>query len=220
MSRTSSQEPQLLQFYKQYLLDENSAVFIRSVALAYTVPTLERMVLNGVRLVRRAAALSLAYLGEYDSCPTLSAALVDDDRGVRILADHGVRELWRRDGTDAQQQEMTIVLRFNANNMTDEAIAHATSLIQDAPTFAEAWNQRAIAFFAQGRFDDAAGDCEEALYLNEDHFGAAVGLGHCLLEEDDPSASLTYFQRALEINPNLEGVRAKITRLQRALDRQ
>ncbi|MCR9119799.1 MAG: HEAT repeat domain-containing protein, partial [bacterium] len=98
MSRTSSQEPQLLQFYKQYLLDENSAVFIRSVALAYTVPTLERMVLNGVRLVRRAAALSLAYLGEYDSCPTLSAALVDDDRGVRILADHGVRELWRRDG--------------------------------------------------------------------------------------------------------------------------
>lgn len=220
MSRTSSQEPSLLRFYKQYLLDENSAVFIRSVALNYTVPTLERMVANGARIVRRAAALSLAYLGDFTSCKVLSDALHDDDRGVRILADHGVRELWRRDGSDAQQQEMTKVLRFNANDMTDEAICQATSLIQDAPTFAEAWNQRAIAFFAQGRFEDAAADCEEALYLNPCHFGAAVGLGHCLLQAEDHSGSLTFFQKALDINPNLEGVRAKITRLQRTLDRQ
>ena len=42
------------------------------------------------------------------------------------------------------------------------------------------------------------------------------GLGHYLMLED-PATALACFRRALKLNPNLEGVRAHVVRLQKSL---
>jgi tetratricopeptide (TPR) repeat protein len=210
--------PDLERLYHRYLETENTAAFIQSVSQGYLLSTLERLASGGRHVTRRAAIMALGFLGEYAQSRTLGRALHDRDRGVRLLADNGIRQLWRRDGNTSQQQTLTRIIRLNNNEQYAEAVREAGALIDDAPWFAEAWNQRAIGFFARRKFEDAANDCHQTMELNAYHFGAAVGMAHCYLQLDEPFAALENFRRALRMNPDLEDVRGQIESLQRALE--
>lgn len=205
-------------FYLRYLDDEDSASFILATSRVYLISTLERLALCGANLTRRGAVLALSFLGNYESNTVLGQALRDRDRLVRILAENGLRELWSRDGSDRQRQRLANVVRLNNSLRHLEALDAATSLIEEAPGFAEAWNQRAIAHFQLRHYDDAANDCLQTLELNGYHFGAAVGMAHCYLETGEAFAALECFRRAVEINPNLEAVRGQIEFLEKALE--
>ncbi|MEX2016822.1 MAG: tetratricopeptide repeat protein, partial [Candidatus Hydrogenedentales bacterium] len=145
-------------------------------------------------------------------------ALHDDDRGVRIIAENGIRELWQRDGSEAQRQQLRVVAHRNASRRYVDAAELASALVEEAPWFAEAWNQRAIALFHLDHYAASAGDCHQALELNPYHFGAAVGMAHCYLELNDAFAALENLRRALRLNPGLEGVRAQVDFLERSLE--
>jgi tetratricopeptide (TPR) repeat protein len=173
---------------------------------------------GGNPVLRRAAVMAVGFLGDYSHNAILGRALNDDDRGVRLLADSGIRQLWRRDGNPRQQERLSRICRLNQNDQYAEAIQEATTLIDEAAHFAEAWNQRAVAEFALRRFEDAANDCHQTLEMNAYHFGAAVGMGHCYLQLDEPFAALENFRRALALNPDLEEVRGQIGLIERALE--
>jgi tetratricopeptide (TPR) repeat protein len=206
------------QLYLRYLDTEESAAFVQSVAQNYLLTTLERLASCGQHVSRRAAVLAIGYLGNFSHNAVLGRALHDRDRAVRLIADTGIRSLWRRDGSDRQQQSLSRICRLNDNQQHQAAIEAAGALIQEAAWFAEAWNQRAIGSFALNRWEDAANDCHQTLEINPYHFGAAVGMGHCYLEMDDPFAALECFRRAVKLNPDLEDVRAQIDYLQRTLE--
>jgi tetratricopeptide (TPR) repeat protein len=208
----------LERLYHQYLETENTAAFIRGVSQRYLPGTLERLALGGGHVLRRAAVMAVGFLGDYSHNAILGRALNDHDRGVRLLADSGIRQLWRRDGNPRQRQLLARICRLNQNDQFAETIHAATELIDEAAHFAEAWNQRAVAHFALARFEDAANDCHQTLELNPYHFGAAVGMGHCYLQLDEPLAALENFRRALAINPDMEEVRAQIHELRRTIE--
>ena len=218
MSDAGRRQPKLVKTYNQYLGDEDTAAFIKAVSQQYTVATLGRLARHGDRATRRAAVMSLSFLAGYEANADLGRALHDHDRGVRIIAENGIRELWRRDGSDSQRQRLRMIVRLNASHRSDEVICRVGELIDEAPWFAEAWNQRAIAYFHLERFRESANDCHQTLELNPYHFGAAVGMAHCYLEMNDAFAALENFRRALKLNPDLEGVRAQVEYLQRALE--
>lgn len=210
--------PVLNAIYARYLSDENTAAFIRAVSQRYLISTLERLVEYGSTTSRRAAALALTFLGSYDSNSALGRALSDRDRCVRVIAENGLRDLWLRDGTQQQQSQLKHIVRLNASEQFDDAIHLATELIDEAPWFAEAWNQRAIAFFQLDRFDESANDCHQALEINPYHFGAAIGEANCYLELNDAYAALECFRRALRVNPDMEEVRSQADQLERMLE--
>jgi tetratricopeptide (TPR) repeat protein len=217
MSEDFLRYPLLELCYQQYLTDENSADFIRSVSTHYNIGTLERLARNGGRLSRRSAILAIGFLGEFHSNEVVGGALVDHDRAVRLLADHGIRQLWTRQGTISQRQTIQNIYRFNSQNRLDEAVDTATSLINVSPDIGEAWHQRAVAYCAEGEFEAAIEDCKETLNCNRFHFPAAMGLGHCCLQLDDVYSALDGFRLALKINPDLDGVRNHIKHLERML---
>jgi len=210
--------PLLDRLYLRYLDDENSAAFITAVSKHYTRPTLERLAVYGQYLARRGAILALTYLSDFRSSPVLSRALHDSDRVVRILAENGLCELWCRDGNESQQQQIRIVVRLNDTHQFDEAYDQASQLIDEAPQFAEAWNQRAIACYRLGRYEEAANDCQQTLELNPFHFAAALGMAHCYLDLGEGVAALDCFRRAFDLNPNLDAIRSQIEYLERALE--
>ena len=86
-------------------------------------------------------------------------------------------------------------------------------MIRQAPWFAEAWNQRAVAQFACGHFAESIRDCHQALEINPYHFVAVAGMGHAYLQLQNPVSALECFRRALRLNPDLEGVRIQVARL-------
>lgn len=204
--------------YLRFLDAEDSAAFIRSISQRYTLATLERLAELGRPNTRRGAILALSFLGDYRQNATLGRALHDADRGVRMLADNGIRELWRRDGNTAHQRALGNIVRLNMAERWTDVVRLATLLIDEAPWFAEVWNQRAIALFNLRNFEASANDCHQTLELNPYQFPAAVGMGHCYLEMEDALAALESFRRALKLNPDLEDVRAQVDYLERTLE--
>jgi tetratricopeptide (TPR) repeat protein len=188
------------------------------VAQRYTLATLERLATWEEITTRRAAALALSFLGDFRNNATLGRALCDEDRGVRLIAETGIEELWLRHGSAPQRMLLRRIQRLNTSGAADEAGRLATKLIESSPHIAEAWNQRAIALYVQGQYVAAARNCRQALRLNPFHFRAVVGRAHCQLEFSDPLGALQSFRTAVEMNPGLESIRAQIRYLTRALE--
>jgi tetratricopeptide (TPR) repeat protein len=202
-------------FYRQYLLDQDSDGLVERVMSRYSLGTLERLAHHNQRLTRRAATLVIGLAGDYRSNAVLGQALTDDDRGVRTLAENGIRSLWCRAGNASQRKRLATVIRMNSTGRYQVASRHATQLLANSPELAEAWNQRALAYFSLGQFELSIRDCEQTLELNPYHFGAATGMGQCYLQLGNRQAALESFRRALRLNPGMEGVRAHVLYLQR-----
>ncbi|MEM6331010.1 MAG: tetratricopeptide repeat protein [Planctomycetota bacterium] len=220
MNHRSDCAPVIVEYYQAYLDDQDSAEFIKNVARRYTCATLERIAQSGERCGRRAAVLALGYMGDYTSNSVMGRSLVDRDRGVRTLAENGIRDLWCRAGSREQRLTLRNIVRLNQTKEPAEAARIATDLIHDSPWIAEAWCQRGTAYYHLGEYDAAIRDCHQALELNPYHFTAAAGMGQCYLLQDNPVAALEAFRRALRLNPSMEEVRAQVIRLQRALKGQ
>jgi len=218
MSEDFIRYPLLDKLYQQYLTDEQSADFIQWVSRSYGIGSLERLARNGQPVTRRAAVLALGFLGDYSVNETVGCALRDNDRGVRMLADHGIRSVWTRQGNHAEQAKIKQLYRWSSQNRNIDVIESATILIETNPLLAEAWNHRAIAFSAEGEYVSAIEDCRETLNCNRYHFPAAIGLAHCCLHLDDQNSALEGFRLALDINPDLEGVRQHVMHLEKILE--
>jgi tetratricopeptide (TPR) repeat protein len=220
MSEPTLRRPILAELYEQFLADRDQAAFIHRVAERYNTATLERLVLHTTRWVRRGAVLALGAVGDFSSNTVLGHALIDCDRGVRILAETAIRALWCRDGSWNQQQELARVIGLNAAEKHDAARSAASRLIEENKQLAESWNQRAIANFAIERYLESIADCRRTLDLNPFHFGASAGLGQCHMQLGDHQAALDTFRHTLKINPSMEGVRANVVYLQKLLGKR
>lgn len=218
MSAKHGLSPAINKFYHDYLLSEESASFIWRVSQRYTTGTLMRLAVSGGRIERRAAVLALGFLGDFDACGVFGRSLKDSDRGVRMLAENGMRAVWCRAGNEEQRHKLRLVMRLISCGQFTDAEAQASGLIEDAPAFAEAWNQRAVARYHLGAYADAIGDARQAIELNPYHFAAAAAIGQCYLKLDAPHAALENFCHALQLNPGLELVRAQISSLQRTME--
>ncbi len=211
-------QPRLLTFYQDYLDRPDCSAFSSRVGDHYTAGTLQRLTTHPRREVRRAAVLALGCLGDYECNPTLGAALLDEDRTVRILAENSIRQVWTRAADDKDRIQLDTLIRLNAARQFEKVVRMASDLIKRVPAFAEAWNQRAYAQHALGRYDESVRDCHEALEINPYHFIAAVGMGRAYLELGNPVSALESFRRALRLNPDLEGVRVQADRLAKLVE--
>lgn len=213
-----SPTPRLLLAYRRYLTSEDTAAFIAEVSEHYLIGTLERLVVAGGRLVRRAAILALGFLADYESNAIFGRALLDEDRAVRLIAEETIRSVWTRCGSSGQRRMVASLVRLNQAGDHVRVLQLASQLILEAPWIAEAWNQRGIAYFAIRDFEEAIADASQTLELNPYHFGAALGMGEAYLQLNDPYRALECFQRALKVHPGLERVRVQVRQLQRSLE--
>jgi tetratricopeptide (TPR) repeat protein len=188
--------------------------FRRQVAEHYTEGTLQRLLASPDGEARKAAALALGLSGTMASNAAVAAALHDPEPEVRRQAADALWSIWFRAGEPDQCLELQrlVLLRDPA-----AAVAGLDKLVRRAPEFAEAVNQRAIAYFKRGEFARSAADCERVLKLNPHHFGAAAGLGQCQVRLNKPRAALIAFRNAIRINPELTDVERSIRTLEKAL---
>lgn len=210
----------LERLYARYLDAGDVAQFIERVTAAYLPGTLARLAVTGSRLARRGAVTALGLTSDFECNAMLGRALRDSDRGVRILAEGAIRNVWRRDGAPAERDILSRVIRLNVAGRFDEAALLASKLLVQAARFAEGWNQRALAHFGNGDFARAVDDFSQALVLNPFHFDAARGLGQVYLRRGEYVPAMASFQRALDLNMDLEDARIQIRALARVANRK
>ncbi len=155
---------------------------------------------------RREAMAALARRGNPAAVPAVLPFLRAEDPVLRKLAEDTLWAIWTRSGDTEVDR---VVLQGQILMVEDrhaEAVRLFTWVIGERPDFAEGYNKRATALYNLGRYLESLRDIDETLKRNPYHFGALSGAGLCLIELDRLEEALRYFNRALDINPNMSGV--------------
>lgn len=164
---------------------------------------------------RRAAAFALGFVGTMGVNAVVALALrTDSDDRVRRFSMDSLWEIWFRGDSVEQGRELRLALSLNDSA---QQLAALDDVLAMYPDFAEAHNRRAMLWFRRGQYGKAVAECEETLRLNPHHFGAASGLGQCLLRMNRPHAALRALALALDLNPTLNHLAQTIQSLRQTL---
>jgi tetratricopeptide (TPR) repeat protein len=206
----------LVDYYEAFLRDRDLDQFKDRVLARYTEGTLARVLSSSSSVpARRAAVLALGVFGGFELCNTaLGRAMRDTDPVVRTMAESALWAVWFRADSPENNQTLDDVRLLIGQQKLDAAVALATKLIARTPKFAEAYNQRAIALFIQGRYAESAQDCKHVLALNPYHIGAVSGLVQCQLQLNEPHEALRSLKRASKLQPYSQSLRADIKALE------
>jgi tetratricopeptide (TPR) repeat protein len=163
------------------------------------------------------AAVRLGDIGTNEDVQYLMARLRDEKENVRNQAEQAIQRIWGRSGNSAIDAMFNRGVREMFERNFARAISTFTEIIKAKPDFAEAWNKRATLYFITREYNRSLADCDQVIKLNPQHFGALAGYGQIYLELDQPERALDYFQKALNVNPNLVVVVNTMNKIERML---
>ena len=166
---------------------------------------------------RREAVARLGDVGVMSDTKALVNQLRDADEDVRSGAEESLWKIWARSGDEKVDALYRQGIRQMGEGLGQDAIATFSRIIEMKPGFAEAWNKRATIYFLMGQHDKSLADCHEVMKRNPHHFGALAGYFQIYVQLEDFERALKYGRRALEVNPNMEGVRTGVEALDRML---
>ena len=148
----------------------------------------------------------IAENGQFADADLLHERLRDEEPILRQVAEQGLWALWSRSGDPETDRLLASGTETMGRGAYAEAIDVFSEVIQRAPDFAEGWNKRATAYFLAGEYRKSIADCEAVFKRNPKHFGALSGNGQNWLALGELDKSRDYLQRALAVNPNMDGV--------------
>lgn len=163
----------------------------------------------------RAATWTLAHIGTMRCNLPLASILHNDDPATVDLAENALWSVWLRAASPDVHNRLCAAIRLTEQDCCDAALAEMNAIIRTSPTFAEAYNQRAITRFLKSDYAGAAADYQQAFAINSVHFGAQAGLGHCCAALGRHRDALNAYRRTLEIHPRMEGIRTAISQVKR-----
>lgn len=168
---------------------------------------------------RRQGYARLGEIGTIDDVPVLLSALTDDEELIRGMAELAIWGIWMRTDDSMVDPMFQVGLDLTQQMKLAEAEAKFDEVLALKPAFAEAWHRRGEVKVLGDRWDAAEMDFRQAVQLNPYHFGALEGLGHCSLRLGRAVDAVSFFTRALELNPNLEGVYEALKRARAIAER-
>ncbi len=154
-------------------------------------------------LICIAATPRIAIAGTEDGRTKLFAALkqAKTEREGR-QAEHEIWQWWL---SQAPTPELRAAVEHGMSRRSsyDFEAAETTldEVIEVAPAYAEAWNQRAFVRFLREKDAGALSDLERTIELEPDHFGALAGMYHVLMRMGRSKAAVASLSRAVEIHP-------------------
>jgi tetratricopeptide (TPR) repeat protein len=169
---------------------------------------------------RREAIAWLAREGGMEDLGALAGALHDEEGDVRQYAEGALVQVWSRSGDAQIDAWLKTGIGQMSSGLMGQAIDTFSRIIEARPEFAEGWNKRATAYYLMGAFDLSLRDCDEVMRRNPLHFGALSGYGMIYLKLGELEKALEYFQRALDVNPNIEGAKLSVQILLQRLGRE
>lgn len=85
----------------------------------------------------------------------------------------------------------------------EKALGLLNKVVDQAPDYAEGWNQRAFILFLQEKFDRSLSDLERAISLEPRHFSAMAGQARILMRQGRFATGQAILKQAVKIHPFL-----------------
>ncbi len=130
------------------------------------------------------------------------------------MAEHGLCGIWCRLGTPIANEWLRRGSDALGRNSIEEAITCFDAAIVASPTFADAYNQRGLSHFVDGRPELTLLDCQTCVRLEPDHFVAWAGIGHAHAALNDAGRAAEAYREALAVNPGLHCVSEMLAELE------
>ena len=121
--------------------------------------------------------------------------------------------IWLRAGTAGGGVLLRQGVQYMGEGAHEKALVNFNALVEIEPEFAEGWNKRATLYYHMGNYNRSVADIQRTLALEERHFGALSGLGLIYDALDQKEAALKAFRAALDIHPNMDGIRRRADEL-------
>jgi tetratricopeptide (TPR) repeat protein len=174
-----------------------------------------QQLLSGAIEQKTHAAKVLAALGADEQ---LLRGLKAEDAQIRELAQRGLECVWFNAAGERAYQLLVEAHQVSDAGDWDAARKVLDQLVKKFPYFAEGWSRRAAACWHQDQFDQSRRDCEKALALNPNHYGAWQGLGLCHLQQGDVREACRCLRAALRIVPYDQATLDSLARCERLLE--
>jgi tetratricopeptide (TPR) repeat protein len=126
---------------------------------------------------------------------------------VRDLARRALEYSWfRAAGSEANR---VVEDAFEAATKKDyqTALSLLNKVVKKYPKYAEGWNRRASLYWQMGEYQKSIADCQTAIALNPNHYGAWQGIGVCHVHLGEISEACRCLRIALKIAPYDETTR-------------
>jgi len=136
------------------------------------------------------------------------------DEGSAKVIEDAIWKLWAHSGSPTADALIVQAVRAMEAGHRQTALRILDTVIDDQPTFAEAWNKRATLYYMMGDYDRSLADIDHVLELEPRHFGALTGLGTILNDRGKKAEALKAFRRALSIHPFLEGAKKALEQIE------
>lgn len=162
---------------------------------------------------RKVALLTLSCVGDKCCIPALVKQLKDPDEVVHGMAEHALWSVFFRSGTCPANHEVCKGTKLVDAGRFEDAEKHFSNAIEADPSFAEAFNQRAVSRYLREDYKASIDDCDEAIERMPCHFGAWSGKAHCLLQLGQLHDAADCYRKALEIHPHLDCVRETLAEI-------
>ena len=150
------------------------------------------------------AASALAHFGGEEQ---LLSGLKAEAPGVRDLAKRALECMWFRAAGSAAHEAIENAFQAAEKKDFETALKVLDHLIKKYPKYAEAWNSRASVYWQTGDYERSIADCEKALALNPNHYGAWQGIGVCRVQLGEIAEACRCLRAALNIAPYDETTR-------------
>ena len=118
------------------------------------------------------------------------------------------QKIWKLWSTHPDDKKLTVMLSQGSeavnNNQLIKAIDIFTDVINQDPTWAEAWNKRATVLYMIGEYQKSQNDIDKVLELEERHFGALAGQGLVNIKLKNYEKAIKSYKKALKIYPSMQ----------------
>ena len=168
--------------------------------------------------MRKDAAERLGDVGTMADMPALVRALRDPDEDTRDAAQQAMWDIWSHSGNAEVDRLFKQGIEQMGIGDVRGGITTFSRIIAMKPEFAEGWNKRATLYFLAGDLRKSLADCDEVIKRNPYHFGALSGYVQIYIRLEYYERALEYSRRALDVNPNLDGIRQRMKALEKLID--
>ncbi|MDA8866959.1 tetratricopeptide repeat protein [Candidatus Pelagibacter sp.] len=168
--------------------------------------------------------LSTSFLSANERDAQLDKLFNKLKKNIPSLSQNIAEQIWILWSTHPTDQKLTYILDEGSRLVQDRQLNRAIDVFTEAieldPTWAEAWNKRATAFYIVGEFQKSQDDIDKVLELEKRHFGALAGQGMVNIKLKNYDKAKRSYQKAQEIYPAMKSSKVMIKQIEELIKKQ
>jgi hemimethylated DNA binding protein len=123
------------------------------------------------------------------------------DMEVASIVSESLKEIWKAHLNDQLRWKLDTAVAHLLAGKVSQALEDFSEVVDDDPSYAEAWNKASTCEFMMGNMDASLAAAHKTIECLPTHFQALNGLGLVYYEKKDLSSAIDCFRKSMDLDP-------------------